>query len=115
MEIYILDSLFRREKVVDVFKSFIWTERFASYGDFELDIHSNQESRSKFVVGARIAINQSYRVMTVETVENTTNSDGEKILKVSGRSLEAILEDRVARRTLASLDADPSRYLPETF
>ena len=45
MEMYILDSLWRREAVIDVFKSFIWTERYAAWGDFELIIPSTAQNR----------------------------------------------------------------------
>lgn len=96
MEVYILDSLLRRIEVVDRFESLIWTERFVDAGDFELKLHSTPANRRRFVPGIQLAINESYRVMTVETVENSTDDEGRSILQVKGRSLEAILEDRVA-------------------
>lgn len=96
MEVYILDSLLRRTQVFDVFESMIWTERYADVGDFEFHIHSTFDTRNSFTNGVRIAINESYRVMTVETVEDTTDEDGKAMLKVSGHSLEAIFNDRIA-------------------
>lgn len=107
MEVYILDSLLRRNQVVDKFESLIWTERWQEIGDFELVLISNLETRSQFTVGTRIAINKSDRVMTVETIENSTDSDGKLMLNIKGRSLEAILEDRVAKDTMSDLTADP--------
>lgn len=100
MEVYILDSLLRREQVVDDFESLIWTERYSAYGDFELKIHSNLQNRKRFVEGVRLAINASYRVMTVRTVENNTDTSGQEILTVKGSSLEQILEDRLAMTTV---------------
>lgn len=94
MEVYVLDSLLRRIQVFDVFDSMIWTERFADIGDFELDISSTIESRGAFTTGTKLAINNSHRVMTVETVEDTTDADGKSILKVKGPSLETIMKDR---------------------
>ena len=114
MEVYILDSLLRREKVIDRFESLIWTERFASYGDFQLVIQSTNESRSDFVAGTRIAQNESYRVMTVETVENTIDEEGKALLKVKGISLEDILDDRVAKDTLSDLTTEPKWILTGT-
>lgn len=96
MEVYILDGLLRRTAVVDAFESLIWTERFADIGDFELMIDSTRGNRSLFVPGVKLAHNESYRVMTVETVEDNLEEDGRKMLKVKGRSLEAILDDRLA-------------------
>jgi len=107
MEVYILDSLLRRYQVVDKFESLIWTERWQDAGDFELVLISNLETRSQFTVGTHLAINQSYRVMTVETIENSTDSDGMLMLNIKGRSLEAILEDRVAKDTMSNLTTDP--------
>lgn len=107
MEIYILDSLFRRDKVVDKFESIIWTERFSSIGDFELHLHSTLENRNLFPYGTRIAINESHRVMTVETVEDATDEEGRKMLTLKGRSLEQILDDRVARDSTENLTVKP--------
>lgn len=108
MEVYVLDSLLRRERVVDRFESLIWTERFSEIGDFELILRSTRESRSQFITGTRLAVNTSYRVMIVETVEDETDSDGKKLLTVKGRSLEALLEDRVARPSHDNLAVAPT-------
>lgn len=99
MEVYILDSLLRREVVVDEFVSLIWTERYREIGDFELVLHSTTTNRANFIKGKRLAVNESYRVMTVETVEDSTDTEGRRLLKVKGRSLESVLEDRVAMKT----------------
>lgn len=106
MEIYILDGLLRRNQVVDKFESLIWTERWHSSGDFELDLKSTLENRSRFLVGSRLAINNSYRVMTVESVEDNTSADGKQTLKVKGRSLESMLEDRVVKYSMSDLTTE---------
>lgn len=97
MEVYILDNLLRREQVVDSFESLIWTERWNKYGDFELQLPSTLTSRGQFIPGTRLAMNDSYRVMTVETVEDSTDEEGLATLKVKGRSLEALFEDRIVK------------------
>lgn len=102
MEVYILDSLLRREQVVDTFESLIWTERWQEIGDFEIQMASTLASRSQFIPGTRLAMNDSKRVMVVETVEDATDEDGQATLTVKGRSLESILEDRVVKYTLDS-------------
>lgn len=114
MELYVLDSLLRRVEVIDRFESLIWTERFAAWGDFELIVYSNPESRKRFMAGVRLAINSSYRVMTVETVENTNDSEGRSVLKVKGRSIESLLEDRVARPNLNGSAASETWDITET-
>lgn len=102
MEVYVLDSLLRRERVIDLYESLIWTERFGAYGDFELVIRSTLENRSIFKAGALLAMQVSWRVMKVETVENGVDSEGRRILTVSGSSLESLLLDRIAMDTLTA-------------
>lgn len=114
MEVYILDSLYRRTQVVDRFKSLIWTERFSAYGDFELDVYSTLENRNRFKEGFVLALNESYRAMTIETIEDTTDTNGEKVLKLSGRSLEAILDSRLARGSMDDLTTEPKWVLTGT-
>lgn len=114
MEVYILDSLYRRIELVDNHESFIWTERFSAFGDFELLVNSTVQNRTRFTSGTRLATNDSARVMKVETVEDSTDAEGRNLLKLSGRSLEAILDDRVARGTLGDLETTPKWTLTGT-
>lgn len=114
MEVYILDSLLRRSQVFDKFESLIWTERFNEIGDFELDLVSTMDNRTQFTAGTRLAINSSYRVMTVESTEDTTSSDGKNVLKVKGHSLETMLQDRVAKDTMSDTTLDPTWVLTDT-
>jgi len=114
VEIYVLDSLFRRMEVVDLYESMIWTERFAEIGDFELDLKSTLANRSLFTTGTRLAINNSHRVMRVETVEDTSDSDGKLMLKIKGRSIETVLEDRVAKESMSDTTTEPKWILTGT-
>lgn len=97
MLLYILDSLLRRDEVVDNYESLIWTERWWSLGDFEMSITSTPQNRNRFVVGRLLALNKSYRVMEVEFVEDSVSKEGEKMLTVKGRSLERVLDDRITK------------------
>jgi hypothetical protein len=114
MEVYILDSLYRRTAVVDKFDSLIWTERFSASGDFELKLHSTLENRNLFQQGVKLAIIESYRVMTVETVEDSTDDQGRQILTVKGPSLEAVLDQRLARAAMTDTTTDPTWSLTGT-
>lgn len=107
MELYILDSMLRRAVVLDRFESMIWTERYSAWGDFELLLFSTPEMRRLLPTGTRLAMSDSYRIMEVEFVENTHDSDGRLMLKASGRSLEKILEDRTARSATNGLGQTP--------
>lgn len=114
MEVYILDSLLRRDTVVDIFESMIWTERWKDIGDFELLIVSTPTNRIRFKAGTQITTNLSKRVMTAETVEDVIDTDGRAILKVKGRSLETLLEDRVALGTAGAGNFVTPWYIQDT-
>ncbi len=114
MELYTLDSQLRRAAVIDRFESMIWTERFSAWGDFELHIFSTPEMRRLLPAGTRLAMSDSYRVMTTELIENSTDAEGRSMLKVTGRSLEALMDERLARNTFADLTTTPKWVLTGT-
>ena len=114
MELYTLDAQLRRAAVIDRFESMIWTERFAAWGDFELHIFSTPEMRRLLPAGTLLAMSDSYRVMKVELVENTVDADNRALLKLTGRSLEAILDERVARNTFADFSTTTKWVLTGT-
>jgi hypothetical protein len=111
MEVLILDSLYRRVEVVDDFETLIWTERFRAKGDFELHTSPTTKNRSRFTKGTRLALYESYRVMTVDTISEGINADGVRTLIVKGFSLEAVLEQRIAMAALTDLTTDPQWIL----
>lgn len=107
MEVYILDRLFRRVRVVDQFQSLVWAERILDPGDFELDVASTFQNRNLFFPGVRLAMNESDYVMTVETVQDSIDEEGRRILKVKGPSLQNILRHRMAMGELTDSTTDP--------
>jgi len=107
MELYILDEMFRRVEVIDNFESLIWTEREKSTGDFDLVVHSTQEMRRLFSDGTHLAVNESDYVMIVENIENKKDSEGRPVLTITGRSLEQVLDNRIATEGLQGLTDDP--------
>lgn len=114
MEVYTLNSLHQTVDVIDKFESLIWTERYSAWGDFELTLFSTNENRKLFPIGTRITVNDSYWAMTVETVEDTVDEDGGAFLKLKGRSMEAILDSRLARDTMVGLTTNPKWILTGT-
>lgn len=107
MELYVLDSLLRRETVIDTFDSVVWTERFNDLGDMTLNLHSTLANRNLFVTGTLLAMNKSKRIIIVETVEDKSNDDGTQVLVVTGSSYEIVLDDRIARDTMQGTTAEP--------
>jgi hypothetical protein len=102
VEIYTLDPLLRRENVIDRFESLIWTERHQEFGDFQLDIASTSSARNLLKADTWLAMNESHRVMRVESIEDAADADNRRMLTVKGRSIESILLDRVISAALAT-------------
>lgn len=96
MYVYILDDLLRRTAVIDRFESMIWTERWQDKGDFQLVVNASPAMRKLLRTAKHLAITESDRVMEIDFVEDKRDSEGRKILTVTGPSLEHILEQRVA-------------------
>lgn len=95
MEIFILDALLRPIDVVDEYISFIWTERYAEKGDFELITLATQANRNRFVADTMIAISDSKRIMRVHNIEEKTDEDNGVTLTVKGFDLSFMLQQRV--------------------
>lgn len=80
---------------VDMFESIIWTERYSSYGEFELYTSMNYGLCELFQLGYYLWNKDTTQVMIIEDIKIDTNSEEGAHLTVSGRSLESILERRI--------------------
>ena len=96
MDIFILDSLLRPIDIIDRYESFIWTERYASKGDFQLVIMATPANRNRFVEDTMLWINKSNRIMRVKTVSDTVDVEKGATLTVKGFELSSIFEERVS-------------------
>lgn len=92
MFINVLDSDTReRISSVQKFISLIWTERFASSGDFELQLLPTKENLDLFKIDRYIEIYNSNNLMIIESIEIKNSNT----FIIKGRSLESLLERRV--------------------
>lgn len=114
MELYTLDASLRRIEVIDVFQSLVWTERWSSMGDFQLVVDSTAENRRLLTPGTRLAVDRSYRVMEIETINDEVDDDGKKTIRFSGPELVRVLEDRLAKASNSNLVTDPAWTLTGT-
>lgn len=95
MDIFIADANYRPSVPIEDYESLIWTERYASHGDFELTVKENnyfglgQLRSSKFIVSSA-----SNRVMMVENISVPRQKEGKNQIKITGRSIEAFLMNR---------------------
>lgn len=115
MDVYVLDGQYRRNSVIDSYESLIWTERFRSFGEFELVLASTQDNRGKLRAGTWLAIAESKRTMKIETVQTKEMSTGETQLTVKGRTLEAFLAKRHVLRGGDDPQVTDASYLAEKW
>lgn len=95
MELWILDKNLQSVKVVDVYKSFIWTDRYYEAGDFELYIPMNLVNLSDFQKDYYLWNSESEHLMIIESLNVESDIEEGACLAVSGRSLESLLSRRV--------------------
>lgn len=96
MELYTLDGLLRRTEMVEEYESFIWTERYSAIGDIQIITPSSQQNRNLLANGTFLGLSESRRVMRLDTIEDTTDAEGDKQLTVSGIEITDVLTQRIS-------------------
>lgn len=95
MDVYILNPKFEFVEVVDGYESFIWTERFNGYGDFELLLPIEAISLDILMAENFVVIERAQKIMIIEDLHINFTADTGRSIVVSGRSLESILDRRI--------------------
>lgn len=95
MNVWVLDENLEAIDIVEAFSSFIWTDRYNEYGDFELRISVDDPSAKALRIDRYLQNRDSDHVMIIETIEVDADAEEGRYLIVSGRSLESILERRI--------------------
>lgn len=95
IDINVLDKNFNIIEVIDTYESFIWTDRFKDYGDFEL--YSGVDSRilNSCRQDYYLQIAESQRLMIIESIDITTDAETGNHIKITGKSIESILDRRI--------------------
>lgn len=96
MEFLVKGTDFLPLTMVDVYTSAIWTERLWEAGDFQIVLPLGTPAVEALQPGNYLELEGSDRTMIVEgLVPETDNSEGTRVITVTGRSLESILERRI--------------------
>lgn len=95
IDIKVLDTEYNLVGIIDTYESFIWTDRFSSYGDFELYTPFDSNILDLCRQDYYIHIDTSYHTMIIEDIELQSNADTGIHLIIRGRSLESILDRRI--------------------
>lgn len=100
MDIRVLNKNFEDITILDEYESFLWTERYDKCGDFELYTAIDKNILQIIKQDYYLSIADSDRLMIVEKIQITSDVENGNKLKVSGRSLESILDRRIVWRQM---------------
>lgn len=95
IEVLVMDSDFNRIAIIDNYISLIWTDRYNTYGDFELYFGNVLEMLNLLKKDYYLWIKYSEHMMVVEDFKVTSSLEEGDRLIVKGRSLESILDRRI--------------------
>ena len=95
MSVFVLDTNFQSVGVVDVFNSFLWTDRYYKYGDFEIYTEANAEILELLKEDYYLWYSNSEHVMVIEDFEVSSDTEEGTKFIYKGRSLESILDRRI--------------------
>ena len=95
MELWVLDKNFDSVAVIDSYQSFIWTDRYVEYGDFELYIPIHSVDLNNVQKDYYLWNSESEHVMIIESLAITSETEEGVCLAITGRSLESLLTRRV--------------------
>lgn len=101
--IYLVDNGTLQEiKIIDNFVSFIWTDRYDDYGDFELVIPEEDFDPNLYKPERLITINDNDRYMIIETITiddvKESGRENKTTYTIKGRGVESLLERRVVSK-----------------
>lgn len=95
MDIFVLDEKFETINIVDAYQSMIWTDRYREAGEFELYTEVSGEVLKYIVKDRYLSIKDSDRTMIVSDMEIISDRDIGNRIKITGWSLEKILDRRI--------------------
>jgi len=97
MEIHILDTDLVKVGILETFDSFIWTEKFDEFGDFELRTIPRSDITAMLQIDRILTLPGTPKGMFIESVEFKADPKlGDEFI-IKGRSLESILDRRTSR------------------
>lgn len=95
MDLIVLNKNLDAVSVVDTYESFIWTDRYYAYGDFELYESMTEKLLDSLQQDFYIQNRDSDHVMIIEKIQIQSDTENGNHATITGRSLESILERRI--------------------
>lgn len=96
MIIYVLDTNLERIGTIDTTSSIIWTNRYYTYGDFELYVSATNNNLALLQEGYYL-IREGYEenAMIIKKIQITTDVESGNYLTVTGQCLKSIIYQRI--------------------
>lgn len=94
MNIVVYDTDFKLVGFADVYRSFIWTDRYNQAGDFEFYTPMKMDLLDLLKQDYYLFIDESEHTMIISDIQIETEVEEGNYLKITGKSLEYILKRR---------------------
>lgn len=103
MDLLVLDTELNHIDIIDAYESLIWTDRYDEYGDFELYTAIDSEILQVLQQDRYLLTQNSEHAMIIESIFVDTDIELGNHLRISGKSLESILQRRIiwGRKTIS--------------
>src|SRR5690606_9481035 len=103
MELMTLDENNQPAKLIENYDSLIWTERYNTIGDFQIQTGYVDEYLSLLPKGTILTLRESNVPMVVETHQIDRKKNQPQKLIITGREYSKILSQRVSIQSVGSL------------
>jgi hypothetical protein len=110
MEIFTLDDQFLTTGMIEDYESAVWTDRFRDNGEFEIVMPWTERLATDLNQYKFLWMDESFAIMMIENAgidREISSRLNKNMCKLSGRSLEAILEQRSLKQYLPVSDQTP--------
>lgn len=95
MDLFVLNENLDAISVIDIYESFIWTDRYYQYGDFEIYAPVSDGIFGILKKNHYLQRRGTDRLMILEDIRTDSDVEEGSHITVTGRSLESILDRRV--------------------
>lgn len=98
--IVVMNQSFQVIGILDVYESLLWVEKYNEVSDFEIYLKFTYSALSLLQPDYYVKVETSEKVMIIERIDITEDAELGSYLKVSGRSLESLLDRRIILRQI---------------
>lgn len=115
MDLLVLNQSFEVIYIIDTYESVLWVDRYDTPGEFEIYTSVTEDLLKYPVPNNYLKFVDSDKLMIIEDLEITTAVEDGNHIKITGRSLESILDRRVISTVANAQDLNVSGSLQTTI